>query len=97
MVQRDWWCLGSTGMQVRSPAKHSGLRILCCHSCSLGNNYSSDLIPGLGMPVLQGGQKRKYLVLKGIQKEENTFILAGGSKSVPGIKSVSQQLPKLLQ
>ena len=27
MVQKDWWCLGSAGMQVQSLAQHSGLRI----------------------------------------------------------------------
>ena len=31
---------------------HSGLRIQHCHSCGLGHNYGSDLIPGweLHMP-----------------------------------------------
>ena len=30
MVQWDWQHLQSTGMQVRSWAQHSGLRIWCC-------------------------------------------------------------------
>ena len=51
-MQRDWQCLGSAGMKVLSPAQHSGLRIHCCSSCSLGPNCGSDLIPdpGLHMP-----------------------------------------------
>ena len=47
-------------MQVQSLAQHSGLRIWCCHSCSLGHSCGSNLIPGLGTPyALGGGQKRK--------------------------------------
>lgn len=37
-------------MQVRSPAQHSGLRIHHCHSCGLGHNHGSNLIPGLRTP-----------------------------------------------
>ena len=55
VVQQDRQCLGSTGMQVRSLAQHSGLRIWHCHSYGLGCNYSSYVIPGLGTP----GQPRK--------------------------------------
>ena len=46
MQQGQWW-LGSAGMQVPSPAQHSGLGIRCCHSCSLVR-LGSDLIPGHG-------------------------------------------------
>ena len=56
VVQRDWWYLGT---QVRSPALSSGLRIWSCHSCGLGCNYGSDLIPGLGAPYATGQPKRK--------------------------------------
>ena len=45
--------LGSAGMQVESPAQHSGLRIRCCHSCSLGRNYGSDMLPGSGTSYTQ--------------------------------------------
>lgn len=37
----------------------SGLRILCCHSCGLGHNGVSDLIPGLGIPCAAGWRKEK--------------------------------------
>lgn len=46
VVQWDWQYFGSVGTKVQSPAKHSGLRIWHCHSCSLGQNCGSDLIPG---------------------------------------------------
>ena len=38
VVQQDWQSLGSPGMWVQSPAQHSGLRIWCCHSFSLGQD-----------------------------------------------------------
>ena len=63
MTQRDQWCLCSAGMQVASPARHSGLQIQCCHSCSVGRNGSSDLIPGTpcvaGQPKKGGGMSGK--------------------------------------
>jgi len=39
--------LGSAGTQVPPPARHSGLRIQHCHSCGLGLDCDSDLIPCL--------------------------------------------------
>ena len=51
--------LGSAGTQVRFLARHSGLRIQCCHSFGLGHNCSSDLIPGLGTPHVTGQPKIK--------------------------------------
>ena len=59
VVQQDWQPLGSTGMQVRSLAQHSGLRIQHCHSCGLGCDCSLDLIPGLGPPYAMGRPKMK--------------------------------------
>ena len=59
VVQRDWQHLGSAGMQVRSLAWHSGLRIWRCHSCGLGCDCSSDLIPGLGTPHATSWPKLK--------------------------------------
>ena len=50
MAHQDQHHLGSAGTQVQSLAQHSGLRIWCCHSCSLGHNCSSYLIPGQGTP-----------------------------------------------
>ena len=40
--------------QVRVPARHSELRIQHCHSCGIGHNHGSDLIPGLGIPCTAG-------------------------------------------
>ena len=67
MAQWHWWPLGSSGMQVRSLAQHSGLRMQCCHSNGLGQNYGSDLIPGLGMPYATGQPKKK--------RKKKTFIV----------------------
>ena len=47
------------GMQVLSLPLNSGLRILCCHSCSLCHEYSSDLILGQGAPCATGRPKKK--------------------------------------
>ena len=58
VVQRDQWHLGSTGMQVRSLAPHSGLRIGHSHSCDVGHNCGSDLIPGPGTPYAAGQQTK---------------------------------------
>ena len=44
---------------VRSPARHSGLRIWRDRSCSLGRNHSSDLIPGRGTPCAERQPKKK--------------------------------------
>ena len=54
MAQLDWQHLCSTGMQVRSLAWHSGLRIRRCHICGLVYNSGSDLIPGPGTPYAMG-------------------------------------------
>ena len=61
VTQQDKRHLGSTGIQVRPPAQHSGLRIRRCHICSLGHDCGSDLIPGLGAPNAMGqpGKKKK--------------------------------------
>ena len=58
-MQWDQWHLGSVGMQDRSPAEHSRLKLLCFHSCSLGHSFSSELIPGLGIPYAVGRPKEK--------------------------------------
>lgn len=59
MAQRGQRHLGSTAMQVRSPATHRGLRIRCWRSCSLGGNCGSDLTSGLGVPCAAGRPKSK--------------------------------------
>ena len=59
--------LGRDGTQVRYLSWCSGLRLWCCHSCSLGHNHISDLIAGLETPYAVGpprkkkrGEKSKY-------------------------------------
>ena len=51
-------------MQVQSSTQHSGLRIWQCHSCGLGHNDSSDLIPVPGTPYgsreIKKGKKEKF-------------------------------------
>ena len=59
VVQWDQWSLGNAGTQVRSPAWHRGLRIRLCHSCGLGHNCSSDMIPGRETPYSAGWPKEK--------------------------------------
>ena len=46
-------------MWVRSLDWHSGLRIRHCHSFSLDQDCSSDLIPGLEAPCAVGQPKMK--------------------------------------
>ena len=48
-----------TRMQVRFWAWHSGLRIQHCHSCGLGRNCGSDLMPGPGAPYAVGWPKKE--------------------------------------
>ena len=42
VTQWDQQCFCHAGMQVLSPARHSGLRIRCCRSCSRGHNCSLE-------------------------------------------------------
>ena len=48
----------STRTQVLSLAWRIGLRILHCHSCSVGCNCGLDPIPGLGIPYAARRQKK---------------------------------------
>lgn len=50
MVQQDWRCLWSAGIQVQSLAQPCGLRSQYCHSCGIGCSFGSDLICGLKTP-----------------------------------------------
>ena len=65
MAQWDQQFFRSIGMQVRSSAWHSGLRIPSWHSRGVSRNYSSDLIPGpetpyaVGQPKKEKGRKKK--------------------------------------
>ena len=58
-MQQDWQCLGNTGTQVQSLVWHSGLRIQDCHSCCLGIDCGSDLIPGLETPYASRAAKKE--------------------------------------
>ena len=53
VASRERWDSGSI------PTRHSGLRILHCHSCSLSRDWGSDLIPGPGVPHAKGWPKMK--------------------------------------
>ena len=46
-------------MQVQSLARHSGLRVPCCHSCVLSHNCGLDLIPGPGAPYAAEWPKKE--------------------------------------
>ena len=59
-VQWDWWHLCSAGMQVGSPAQHSGLRIRHCRSCDISCNCGLGLIPGSGTPHATGKPKKGW-------------------------------------
>ena len=58
VAQQDQQCLGCSGMQVRSLAKNTGLRIWCSHSHSLSRKHSSDLNPSPGTPYTTGHPKK---------------------------------------
>ena len=60
VVQQGQWCLGSPEMQVPSPARHSGLRILGWHSCGIGRDCGLDLIHGPGIPYATGQPKKGF-------------------------------------
>ena len=68
VTQHDWWNLCCSRTQVPSPVWHGGLRIWCCHSCSISCNCGLDLIPGLGTPCADGWPKKKKK-----KKLEDTF------------------------
>ena len=59
VARQSWQRLWRAGMQVRSLARHSGLRIQHCLSCSLGWNCGLDLISGPGTPYAVGQTKNK--------------------------------------
>ena len=59
MAQQDQWLLGSAGMQVRSLAQHSGLRIQRCRSYGFGHDCSSNLILGLGTQYVVGQPEKE--------------------------------------
>ena len=75
--QQNWQHRGSTGTQVEYPALHSGLRIRCCCSCSLGHNCGLDLIPGPGTPygVRWPKKIKKHLIKQYLMHISLTWLL----------------------
>ena len=59
MAQWDWKLLCSARMQVQSLARPGGLKDPALPQLQCRSNCGSDLIPGLGTPYLQDGQKKK--------------------------------------
>ena len=58
VVQWKWIRLGTVRLWVWSLALLSGLRIWCCHSCSVGHRCGWDLISGLGIPYTRRWPKK---------------------------------------
>lgn len=68
VAQRDQRCLWRTGTQVWSLAQRSGLRLLCCGSCSVGCSCALDSILGPGTAIWSScSQKREKKI--GSRKE----------------------------
>ena len=59
MAQQDHGHLCSTRSQVRSLARHSGVRIQHCCSRGVGRSCGSDLTPGPGTPDATRPSKKK--------------------------------------
>lgn len=61
MAQWDRWHCWSSGMQVRSLARHSGLKIRRCHSCRFRSQLwlESDPRSGNSMPPWPEKRKKK--------------------------------------
>lgn len=72
-AQQDQQCLCSSRTQVPFQAQHSGLRILPCHSCSIGQKYGWNLIPGPELHMPWDGQKGKKLVSQRHATREQTL------------------------
>ena len=75
MAQQDQGHLWSTGLQVQSPARHSGLRIRHCSSCGVGHNCGSDPIPGLETPYATEQPKKEEKKKKRKKKKMAKIIL----------------------
>ena len=56
--------LFAAGTRVQSPARHSGLRIPCCHSCGFGCAFGLDPIPGPRTQNALGQPKGKKIKQK---------------------------------
>ena len=69
--------LRALGHRFHSLAQHRGLiRILSCHSCSLGCNCSLDLTPGLGISYAteQPRKKKKKKAKTGLEVILENFL-----------------------
>ena len=87
MAQRDQQHLCSTGTQVPSQAWHSELRIQHCHSCSVGCNCSSDLIPVSSTLYVTGWPKKKKKKKKKKTLSINVYSNPQPQLSYPGLCS----------
>ena len=74
VLQQDRQHFWSAGRQVWSLVPARGLRIWHRCTCSLGHNFSSDLIPGPETPYAMGEPKRK------IKRKIFPWILSGGGE-----------------
>jgi len=59
-VQWDQRCLCSSRTQAQFLTQCSG--IWHSHSCNIGHDWGSDLIPGLGTPYASGQPKKRKIV-----------------------------------
>ena len=83
VVQWVWQHLGNNArIQIRSPARYSGLRILHCQSCSLGHSCSLNLIPDPGTPSTMGWPKKEKKRERDPGKSAWPFHLVSHSKKI---------------
>ena len=85
------WDAGSIPGSLAS--QHSGLRVQHCHSCHVGCNCSSDLIPGPGIPYAAERQKKR-------ERERDSYIsryLTQGSLGMVKSPVFPSKSPKTVQ
>ena len=86
VAQWDRWHLWIPGMQVQSPAWHSGLRIGGCCSCGVGCNCGSALIPGPETPYVLGPSKKKQTSEQVNKKQDEEAAGEEGLRSINKFK-----------
>ena len=102
VAQWGWQHLWSAGIEVPFPTWNSGLRKLQCHSCGVGHNYGSDLIPGLGTPYApvwpKKKKRRERKTYKSIKKRTNRSSRCGSAVTNPtSICEDADSVPGLAQ
>lgn len=63
MVQKDRQHLWNTGMQVQSPAEHSGLRSSTATAAAKVHNYSLDMTPGPENTTCHKGAIKEKIII----------------------------------